>query len=138
MQLSFEQLLAAINQLPLAEQLELKKYLDHQHKNKSLPVRNGGRKKTNGKSATDEADLIAQTKITLPPTELRRFKKLIAKSERGTLTTVELEEYKKLAKRSQAQDVKRVEALAKLAQMRGQPVDVVMKQIGWRSGSDET
>ncbi|MGH9847558.1 MAG: hypothetical protein ACREEM_53385, partial [Blastocatellia bacterium] len=105
---------------------------------KTQPPRNGTRRRTNGKSGIDEADLIAQTKITLPPTELGRLKKLIAKSERGTLTTAELEEYKKLAKRSEALDVKRVEALARLAQMRGQTIDAVMKQIGWRSGSDET
>jgi len=101
-------------------------------------VRNGTRKRTNGKSEPTEADLIAQTKVTLPPLEWRRFKRLIRKSERETLTAVELEEYKKLVECSEALDVKRLQALARLAQMRGQSIDEVMKQIGWRSGSDET
>jgi uncharacterized protein YnzC (UPF0291/DUF896 family) len=78
--------------------------------------------------------LIAQTKITLPPLEMKRLKRLGRKSEREPLSAVELREYKQLARQSQALDVKRIEALARLAQMRGLSVDEGKKQIGWRSG----
>lgn len=132
-QLSFEQLLVAIQQLSPAQQLKLKQSLDNQ------PQRhNGAQTRTNAKRATTEAELIAQTQTTLPLREARRLKNLIRKSERATLTAAELEEYQQLAKQAQALDVKRIAALTRLAQMRGQSVDVVKRQINWRAGDDET
>lgn len=132
-QLSFEQLLVAIHQLPPAQQLKIKQSLDNQPQQ-----RNGTQARTNGKPAAVEAELIAHTKATLPPPDVRRLKRLIRKSERTTLTAAELEEYQQLAKQSQALDVKRIAALTRLAQMRGQSVDEVKKQINWQAGDDET
>ena len=131
-QLSFEQLLDAIHQLSPAQQLKIKQSLDSQQR------RNGVQARTNGTRATAEAELIAQTQATLPPREARRLKSLIRKSEQATLTVGEWEEYQQLAKQSQALDVKRIAALTRLAQMRGQSVDVVKQQINWRAGNDET
>jgi hypothetical protein len=131
-QLNFEQLLAAIHQLSPAQQLKIRQSLDSQQRH------NGAQARTNGKGATTESELIAQTQATLPPKEARRLKSLIRKSERATLTAAESEEYRQLAKQSQALDVKRIAALTRLAQLRGQSVDAVKRQIHWRAGSDET
>ena len=130
-QLNFEQLLTAIHQLSPAQQLKIRQSLDSQQRH------NGTQARTNGKGATAEAELIAQTQATLPPQEARRLKSLIRKSEQATLTAGEWEEYQQLAQQSQALDVKRIAALTRLAQMRGQSVDEIKRQINWLAGNDE-
>jgi hypothetical protein len=57
----------------------------------------------------------------LPAADERRLKRLIVKSERGTLTPRELEEYRALAQQAEQTNVTRVEALAELAQRRDLP-----------------
>lgn len=49
----------------------------------------------------EETALIQATKARLPATEERRLKRLIAKSEHGTLTPKELDEYRMLAQRAE-------------------------------------
>jgi hypothetical protein len=88
----------------------------------------------NGTQEDEDAALIQATKARLPATDERRLKRLIAKSERGTLTPKELEQYRALAQRAERLTVKRVEALTELVQRRGKPVHVVMKEIAWESG----
>src|SRR4029434_6963584 len=56
----------------------------------------------NGEQTTEEARLIQATKMRLPVVEARRLKRLIAKSERGTLTPKELSGLQKVL--SQAYD----------------------------------
>jgi hypothetical protein len=51
----------------------------------------------------------------LPAGAQRRLKRLIAKSERGTLTPKELSDYQALAQRAERIDVQRAVALAKMA-----------------------
>jgi hypothetical protein len=92
----------------------------------------------NGVPADEETALIEATKERLPAADERRLNRLGRKSERGTLSSKEWDEYRSLAQQSEQLDVRRVEALAKLAQRRGKPVPVIMKEIGWRSGNDDT
>jgi hypothetical protein len=82
--------------------------------------------------------LVQATRLRLPPKEERRLKRLIGKSERGTLSPKELTEYQELARRTEQIDVERLEALAELVRRRGQPLAVVMKEIGWQGGGDGT
>jgi hypothetical protein len=131
-QLSFEQLLGAIHQLSPAQQRKIKQSLDSQ------PQRNGTQARTNGKHSAAEAELIAQTKATLPPPQAKQLKNLIRKSEQAKLTAAELAKYQQLVQQSQSLDVKRIAALTQLAQMRGQSVDEVKQQINWHSVNDET
>ena len=92
----------------------------------------------NGEQIIEEVRLIQATKMRLPVTEARRLKRLIAKSERGTLTPKELDVYRALAQQAERLNVTRLEALAELVQRRGQPAQVVMDEIGWECGADGT
>ena len=91
-----------------------------------------------GEQTVDEARLIQATKRRLPAVEARRLKQLIAKSERGTLTPKELAAYRALAQQAEQLEVARMEALAELVQRRSQPAHVVMDDIGWECGADDT
>ena len=92
----------------------------------------------NGEPAVEEAKLVQATKMRLPVAEARRLKRLIAKSERGTLTPKELDAYRALAQQAEQLNVTRMEALAELVQRRGQPAHMVMDDIGWECGEDGT
>jgi hypothetical protein len=119
-QLTIEHLMAAVKQLSPAELREFKRQFAEWQKK-------------NGKQENEEAALIQATKARLPATDERRLKQLITKSERGMLTPKELEQYRALAQQAERFNITRVEALAELVQRRGQPVRVVMKEIGWES-----
>ncbi len=90
----------------------------------------------NGRRAEDEAVLLQAAKARLPMTEKRRLKRLLAKSERGTLSLKELAQYRALAQRAERLDVERVEALAELVRRRGKPLGVVLKEIGGEGDMD--
>jgi hypothetical protein len=92
----------------------------------------------NGEQTVDEARLIQATKMRMPAAEARRLKRLIAKSERGTLTPKELDAYRALAQQAEKLNVARMEALAEIVQRRGQPAHVVMDHIGWECSADGT
>ena len=62
----------------------------------------------------DEGALLQAARARLPETEERHLRRLIAKSERGTLTPKELAEYRALVLRAEQLNVTRAEALAKL------------------------
>ncbi len=61
---------------------------------------------------SDEATLVRTAKVRLPAAAERRLKKLIVRSERGSLTREELAEYQALAQEVQRLDVAHAEALA--------------------------
>jgi hypothetical protein len=114
--LTVKQLLEAIERLSPAERRELQRQV--------LAWQD-----ENGRAQPDEAELVRAAKARLPATQARRLRRLIAKSEMGTLTPAELVEYRALAQRSEQLDVVRVEALAELARRRGQPAHLVQKEI---------
>jgi hypothetical protein len=96
------------------------------------------RQRTKLQRIDEETALIQAAKVRLPAADERRFERLIAKSERGTLTPKELDEYRMLAQRAEQLDATRVEALAELVQRRGKPAHVIMQEIGWERGADGT
>jgi hypothetical protein len=120
-QLTVEQLINAVKQLSPAEWREFQRQLTKW-------------RKQNGKQEKTEAALIQATQARLPIADERRFKRLIAKSERGTLTAKELEQYRALAQQAERLNVTRLEALAELVKRRGKPAQIVMQEIGWESG----
>jgi hypothetical protein len=112
-----EQLLEAIRHLSPAERRELQRqFLAWQDEN--------------GTPVEDEAELLRAARARLPTAEGRRLRRLIAKSEQGTLTPRELAGYRVLAQRAEQLSVARAEALAELARRRGQPAHLVRKEIG--------
>jgi hypothetical protein len=124
-QLTVEHLMAAVKQFSPNELHEFKRqFAEWQGQN--------------GEQTTEEAKLIQATKMRLPVAEARRLKRLIAKSEHGTLTPKELDVYRALAQQAERLNVMRLEALAELVQRRGQPAHVVMDDISWECGADGT
>src|SRR5204863_8982568 len=88
---SVEQLLNAVERLSPAELGEFQRRL-------------AARRMGNGEPARDEAVLLQASKARLPAPAQRRLKKLIAKSERGSLTPKELADYQGLAQQAQRID----------------------------------
>lgn len=120
--LNVEQLLEAVKRLPRAELHEFQRQLT-------------AWQRENGKGMADDAALVQAATAGLPAAQQRRLKRLIAKSEQGTLTAKELAEYRSLALWAQKLDVTRLEALAELARRRGKPARIIMKEIDWE-GAD--
>jgi hypothetical protein len=122
-QVAAERLMTAVKQLTPAELREFTRQFAEW-------------REQNGGQENEEAVLIQATKAHLPAAEERRLKRLIAKSECGTLTPKEIDEYRVLVQRAERLDVTRVEALAELVRRWGKPARVIMKEIGWKSGTD--
>lgn len=80
--------------------------------------------------------LIQQSQQSLPAQDQKRLAKLTVKSERRQLTEVELSEYRELAQRAERINATRIRALAELAQLRHQPIQTVMDEMGWREPTD--
>ena len=95
-----EQVIAVVKQLSPAE------------------LRKFARRFTEWRQGSKETALVQATKARLSSADERRFKRLTAKSEQGTLTCKELEEYRSLARQAEQLDVKRTEALVELARQR--------------------
>ena len=127
-QLTVKHLMAAVQQLSPAELYEFTLQFAAWQKRHSQNI--------NSQQTDEEKTLIQIAKAHLPATDMRRLKQLMAKSERGTLTPKELDEYRALAQRAEQLNVTRVEALAELVRRQGQPMNIVMEAIGWKSGED--
>lgn len=138
--LSFEQLVAAINQLSVTEKRKLKKHLDEMHSETGsgrAPKRNGavhtkGQAKPTPISQETEATLLARIEgnSKLPEAEQRRFNRLRRKSESEALTEAEWAELQSLWQRVEQMTVTRLEALIALAQKRGTDVKTLMRELG--------
>jgi hypothetical protein len=128
-QLTIEHLLAAVRQLSPGELQEfIRQFAEWQEQTDCHLLHD--------QQAVEEEVLIQATQARLPMADERRLKRLIAKSERDTLTPQEVDEYRALAQQAERLDVTRVEALAALVRQRGKPVRVVMQEIGWENGDD--
>ncbi len=123
--LSLEQLLEAVDRLSPAKMREFER-------------RMAARRSDRRNEGSDEATLARVASARLPAAAERRLKRLIARSERGSLTRDELTEYKALAQEVQRLDVARAEALAKLAGRRAGSVRAVKAEIGGEGGRDGT
>lgn len=84
----------------------------------------------------EDAALIEVIRMRLPAEDVKRLKRLIAKSERGVLTPKELETYRTLAQQAEQLNAKRMEALAELARRQDKPANLIMQELGWESGED--
>ncbi len=126
-QVTAEQLLAAVKQLP---EDELRKF-ERQFQNWQRRS-NGGKQKSREKQAETEADLIARIKFNscLPDTAQRRFNRLRHKLQDETISESELTELQGLWSRVEGMNVERLEALIELARLRGTDVKTLMSEMG--------
>jgi hypothetical protein len=122
-QLSVEHLKAAVQQLPPNELQAFTAWLVVWQQ-------------THHMQGNEDAALIEAIRMRLPAEDVKRLKRLIAKSERGALTPKELETYRSLAQQTEQLNVKRVEALAELARRQDKPANLIMQELGWESGED--
>ncbi|MCI0359869.1 MAG: hypothetical protein L0211_15435 [Planctomycetaceae bacterium] len=83
-------------------------------------------------TATDQ-HLITVVHRGLRAVDDARLRKLITRSEEGTLSEGEWEEYRSLARKAEQLNLERVRALAELSRRWAQPVEAVMEKIGWKS-----
>jgi hypothetical protein len=120
---SVEQLLEAVDRLSPAQRREFQRRL-------------AAREGRNGDREAEERALVRAACARLPAAAERRLKRLIAKSERGTLTPKELADYQALARDAQRIDAARAEALAELARRRGQSVRAVKQDLGSEGDRD--
>jgi hypothetical protein len=120
--LSLEQLLEAVDHLTPAQVRELE-------------LRLAARRGQGGDEESDEAALVRTATVCLSAAR-RRLKRLISRSERGSLTGSELAEYQALAQEVQRLDAARAEALAELARRRGKSVRAVKAELGREGGTD--
>jgi hypothetical protein len=118
------QLLEAIQHLAPAERRELQRQLRAWQEDTGRPV-------------GDDSELRRAAKARLPAAEERRLRRLIRKSEQGTLTPKERTEYRALAQRAEQLNVERAEALAELVRRRGQPAHLVRKDLSAEGGVDD-
>ena len=80
----------------------------------------------------EEASLLTtiQENSHLPETEQRRYQELWHKCEYETLTETELAEYQTLVNKLDTRNLKRIEALIVLAELRGKTVDDIIAKVG--------
>ncbi len=120
---SMAQLLEGIKQLAPAERRELQRqFLAWQAENGGL--------------VQNDDELRQAARARLPVAAERRLRRLIRKSEQGTLTPKELAEYRTLAQRAEQLNAERAEALAELTRRRGQPAHRVRKQTAAEGAAD--
>lgn len=124
--LTVEHLMAAVKQFSPDEFREFKQRLAAWEAQQTTPQHH------------EEAALIRATQRRLPVADQQRLKRLIAKSERGTLTPKEVDAYRTLAQHVEQLNVTRTAALAALVQRRGQPVQAVMQDIAWEHSENGT
>jgi hypothetical protein len=121
--LSLEQILEAVERLSPAKMREFER---------RMAARRSGPRN----DRSDEAALVRAACVRLTAAAERRLKRLIARSERGTLTRNELAEYQSLAQEVQRLDAARAEALAELARRRKKSVQAVKAEIGYEGVKD--
>jgi hypothetical protein len=123
--LNVDKLLEAVDHLSPAQRLEFQRRLA------ARPAEKGVRD-------LDDATLVRAAQARLLAAAERRLKRLIAKSESGTLTDRELGDYQGLAQEAQRLDATRAEALAELARRRGlslRAVQATIRREGGRNGA---
>lgn len=127
-QITAEQLLEAVKQLPLKEQRKLRKQLDEDSSN-AKPQRNGYRRKMREEV---EADLLDRIRInsSLPGTAQNRYNRLRRKLQDETIGKDELKEFQLLTSRFEAMAVERLASVIELAKLRGTDFDATWRELG--------
>jgi len=93
-------------------------------------------KRTAPSVTQEEAELLVRINGRLPEEVQRRYAELIAKRDTETLSEAEYTELLCLTKQVEAFDVARVEALAKLAALRGVTLAELMRHLEIASPAD--
>lgn len=121
-QLTVEHLLDGVQQLSPAELWEFTERFAEWQRQREVP---------------EEASLLGSIRENsrLPEKEQRRYQQLWHKCENETLSEEELAEYQTLLSKLEARNVKRLEALIALAQMRGKTLREVMAELGLKEES---
>lgn len=116
-QLTVDHLLDGLQQLSAAELWEFTERLSEWQRQREVP---------------EEVPLLASIRENsrLPEKEQQRYQELWRKCENETLSETELAEYHKLLSKLEARNVKRIESLITLAEMRGKTLEQVMAELG--------
>ena len=80
----------------------------------------------------EEVCLLATIQVNsqLPEKEQQRYQELWQKCEYGTLTEIELAEYQTLVNKLDTRNLKRLEAIIALAELRGKTIDEIIAEVG--------
>lgn len=116
-QLTVDHLLDGVQQLTPAELWEFTERLAEWQRQREIP---------------EETPLLASIRENsrLPEAEQRRYQELWHKCENATLSEGELAEYQKLLGKLEVRNLRRIEALNTLAQMRGKTLRQIMAELG--------
>lgn len=116
-QLTVDHLLDGVQQLTPAELWEFTERLAEWQRQREIP---------------EETPLLASIRENsrLPEAEQRRYQELWRKCENATLSEGELAEYQKLLGKLEVRNLRRIEALNTLAQMRGKTLRQIMAELG--------
>jgi hypothetical protein len=77
----------------------------------------------------EESELLQQINLGFDGETWNRYDSLIAKREERTLTATELDELKGLTEQLEKNNLRRIEALVKLARMRNTNLEALMDQL---------
>ena len=116
-QLTVDHLLDSVQQLSAAELWEFTERLAEWQRQREVP---------------EEVPLLTSIRENsrLPEKEQQRYQELWRKCENETLSEAELAEYHKLLSKLETRNVKRIESLITLAEMRGKTLEQVMAELG--------
>jgi hypothetical protein len=93
-------------------------------------------KRTAPSVTQEEAELLLHINDRLPEATRQRYRELMAKRDTETLGAGEYAELLELTAQAEAFDVRRVEALSKLAARRGVTLTELMRQLGLEPPAD--
>ena len=118
-QLSSEQLLRAIEQMPEPDLEEFVMQVLLLRAQRGMP-----------NLSPQESAWLSQINQAIPPGLQARFNELVAKRRALTLTEEEHGELLQLTDQIEQRDAERIQALGKLAQFRGRSLPEIMKDLG--------
>jgi hypothetical protein len=124
-ELSFEQLVNAVAQLP---QPEFQKFLHTVDKIHPLHEEH--------RLSSRESELLLSINQGIPPPVQRRYDDLIDKRDARTLTPEEYQELLDMTDRIELLDAKRMEHIMELADLREQPLSVLLEELGISPSTD--
>ena len=118
-ELSFDQLVNAVAQLPQPEFQKFLHTVDRIH-----PLHEEHR------LSSREADVLLKINQGIPPTVQQRYDELMERRDARTLTPEEYQELLELTDRVELLDAERMEYIVKLARLREQPLHILLEELG--------
>lgn len=117
-QVSSEQLLRALETMPLAELRRFAAQVDLLLKNRQTP-----------RIAQAEAELLLEINRGLPAALGARLDELLARQETAALTDAEQNELLELTGRLETYDARRIRLIGELARLRNQPAETIIAEF---------